>query len=175
MANASAVIIGAGMSGLAAGIRLAQFGSDVVILERHYLWGGLNSFYKLGGRRFDANMTTITLNANQQERGFVRANEWVDGASDLRINWHDTANGQEAMDAALESSFELVLTDIVMPDIEGIELIAHMQKGDPDLPIIVMTGHDRYTPIIDALQVNEILFKPFSMEEVSFAVKKAFS
>jgi len=87
----------------------------------------------------------------------------------------EAANGQEAMDASLDSSFELVLTDIVMPDIEGIELIAHMQKGDPDLPIIVMTGHDRYTPIIDALQVNEILFKPFSMEEVSYAVKKIFS
>ncbi len=55
-----AVIIGAGMSGLAAGIRLAWFGQKVVILERHSLWGGLNSFYKLGGRRFDVGLHALT-------------------------------------------------------------------------------------------------------------------
>ncbi|MHC4838272.1 MAG: phytoene desaturase family protein [Planctomycetota bacterium] len=55
-----ALILGAGMSGLAAGIRLAHFGKRVAILERHYLWGGLNSFYKLGGRRFDTGLHALT-------------------------------------------------------------------------------------------------------------------
>ena len=48
-----AIVIGAGMSGLGAGIRLAQYDKRVVVLERHSLWGGLNSFYKRGGRRYD--------------------------------------------------------------------------------------------------------------------------
>lgn len=55
-----AIVIGAGMSGLAAGIRLAQFDKRVVILERHYLWGGLNSFYKRSGRRFDTGLHALT-------------------------------------------------------------------------------------------------------------------
>jgi phytoene dehydrogenase-like protein len=55
-----ALIIGAGMSGLAAGIRLAQAGKRVAILERHSLWGGLNSFYKRGGRRFDTGLHALT-------------------------------------------------------------------------------------------------------------------
>lgn len=55
-----AIVIGAGMSGLAAGIRLAQFGQKVVLLERHSLWGGLNSFYKRGGRRFDVGLHALT-------------------------------------------------------------------------------------------------------------------
>lgn len=55
-----AIVIGAGMSGLAAGIRLAQFGKRVVVLERHSLWGGLNSFYKQGGRRFDTGLHALT-------------------------------------------------------------------------------------------------------------------
>ncbi|MCZ6598016.1 MAG: NAD(P)-binding protein, partial [Planctomycetota bacterium] len=54
------LIIGAGMSGLAAGIRLAQYDRPVVILERHYLWGGLNSFYKRAGRRIDVGMHALT-------------------------------------------------------------------------------------------------------------------
>jgi len=55
-----ALIIGAGMSGLAAGVRLAQAGKRVAILERHYLWGGLNSFYKRSGRRFETGLHALT-------------------------------------------------------------------------------------------------------------------
>jgi phytoene dehydrogenase-like protein len=53
-------IIGAGMSGLAAGIRLAHFGKRVCIFERHNAVGGLNSFYSIGGRRFDVGLHAMT-------------------------------------------------------------------------------------------------------------------
>jgi len=53
-------IIGAGMSGLAAGIRLAHFGKRVCIFERHNTVGGLNSFYSLGGRKFDVGLHAMT-------------------------------------------------------------------------------------------------------------------
>jgi phytoene dehydrogenase-like protein len=54
------VIIGAGMSGLAAGIRLAHFGRRVCILERHSAPGGLNSFYSIDGRRYDVGLHAMT-------------------------------------------------------------------------------------------------------------------
>jgi len=54
------LIIGAGMSGLAAGIRLAHFEKRVCILERHYAFGGLNSYYKLRGREFDVGLHAVT-------------------------------------------------------------------------------------------------------------------
>ncbi|MDB6167809.1 MAG: phytoene dehydrogenase [Verrucomicrobia bacterium] len=53
-------VIGAGMSGLAAGIRLAHFGQRVCIFERHNTVGGLNSFYSLAGRRFDVGLHAMT-------------------------------------------------------------------------------------------------------------------
>ena len=53
-------IIGAGMSGLAAGIRLAHFGKRVCIFERHNAVGGLNSFYSLGGRKYDVGLHAMT-------------------------------------------------------------------------------------------------------------------
>jgi len=53
-------VIGAGMSGLAAGIRLAHFGRRVCILERHSAPGGLNSFYSLGGRKYDVGLHAMT-------------------------------------------------------------------------------------------------------------------
>lgn len=54
------VIIGAGMSGLAAGIRLAHYDHRVCILERHSVIGGLNSFYRQGGRFFDVGLHAVT-------------------------------------------------------------------------------------------------------------------
>ena len=54
------IIIGAGMSGLAAGIRLAHYEQRVCILERHTTIGGLNSFYRLRGRDYDVGLHAVT-------------------------------------------------------------------------------------------------------------------
>jgi len=54
------IIIGAGMSGLAAGIRLAYYEQRVCILERHTTIGGLNSFYRMGGRDYDVGLHALT-------------------------------------------------------------------------------------------------------------------
>ena len=54
------LIIGAGMSGLAAGIRLAYYSKRACIVEKHYRVGGLNSFYNLGGYKFDVGLHAMT-------------------------------------------------------------------------------------------------------------------
>ncbi len=58
--NYDVLIIGAGMSGLAAGIRLAYYGKRVCIVEKHYRVGGLNSFYNRGGHKFDVGLHAMT-------------------------------------------------------------------------------------------------------------------
>ena len=54
------VVIGAGMSGLAASIRLAMYDRSVLLLERHLAPGGLNSFYRMGGHAFDVGLHALT-------------------------------------------------------------------------------------------------------------------
>ena len=54
------VIIGAGLSGLAAGIRLAHYDKNVCIVERHTVVGGLNSFYRRKGRTIDVGLHAMT-------------------------------------------------------------------------------------------------------------------
>ncbi|TET57964.1 MAG: FAD-binding protein, partial [Dehalococcoidia bacterium] len=54
------LIIGAGMSGLAAGIRLAYYDKAVCIVEKHYRVGGLNSFYSLRGHKLDVGLHAMT-------------------------------------------------------------------------------------------------------------------
>lgn len=60
MEDYDVAIIGAGMSGLAAGIRLAHFGKRVCIFESHNAPGGLNSFYSIDGRKYDVGLHAMT-------------------------------------------------------------------------------------------------------------------
>ncbi len=62
------VIIGAGMSGLAAGIRLAYFDKRVCIVEKHHAYGGLNSYYTLDGHELDVGLHAVTNFSNPQDR-----------------------------------------------------------------------------------------------------------
>ena len=63
------VVIGAGMSGLAASIRLAMYDRKVLLLERHNAAGGLNSFYRMGGYRFDVGLHALTNYVPETTKG----------------------------------------------------------------------------------------------------------
>jgi phytoene dehydrogenase-like protein len=63
------VIIGAGMSGLAAGIRLSMYDKKVLIVEKHTISGGLNSYYSRGKRKFDVGLHALTNFVNPSDRG----------------------------------------------------------------------------------------------------------
>jgi phytoene dehydrogenase-like protein len=81
------IIIGAGMSGLAAGIRLAYYDQQVCILERHSTIGGLNSFYRLDGRNYDVGLHAVT---NFQPKGTKRGPLAL-LLRQLRIAWEELA------------------------------------------------------------------------------------
>jgi phytoene dehydrogenase-like protein len=81
------LIIGAGMSGLAAGIRLAYYDQRVCILERHYTIGGLNSFYRLRGRDYDVGLHALT---NVTPKG-TKTGPLARLLRQLRFRWDDFA------------------------------------------------------------------------------------
>ncbi len=81
------IIIGAGMSGIAAGIRLAHYDQRVCILERHYTIGGLNSFYRMQGRDFDVGLHAVT---NFTEKG-AKQGPLAKILRQLRFKWEEFA------------------------------------------------------------------------------------
>src|SRR3954467_11958598 len=81
------IIIGAGMSGLAAGIRLAYYDQRVCILERHNTIGGLNSFYRLRGRDYDVGLHALT---NFSPKG-AKTGPLARLLRQLRLKWDDFA------------------------------------------------------------------------------------
>ncbi len=81
------IIIGAGMSGLAAGIRLAHYDQKVCILERHTTIGGLNSFYRMNGRDYDVGLHAVT---NFTAKG-AKKGPLARILRQLRFKWEDFA------------------------------------------------------------------------------------
>lgn len=81
------IIIGAGMSGLAAGIRLAYYDQKVCILERHTTIGGLNSFYRVNHRDYDVGLHAVT---NFTEKG-AKKGPLARILRQLRFKWEDFA------------------------------------------------------------------------------------
>jgi phytoene dehydrogenase-like protein len=79
------IIIGAGMSGLAAGIRLAHYDQRVCILEKHWTIGGLNSFYRLNGRNYDVGLHAMT---NYTAKG-AKKGPLARLLKQLRFRWED--------------------------------------------------------------------------------------
>ena len=79
------IIIGAGMSGLAAGIRLAMYDQRVCVLEKHTTIGGLNSFYRLRRRDYDVGLHALT---NITPKG-TRKGPLARLLRQLRFSWDD--------------------------------------------------------------------------------------
>lgn len=84
-------------------------------------------------------------------------------------------NGEEAL-AILkaDTDFIMVITDIVMPGINGIELTKELKKKFPDLPILVMTGYTddfTYDNVINA-GAADFIKKPFTIKELAVRVAK---
>ena len=64
-----------------------------------------------------------------------------------------TANsGQEALEILAHSDVDLVLTDMKMPKMDGIELLERVKENDPELPIIMMTAYGTVEKAVEAMQ-----------------------
>ncbi|MBU1172479.1 MAG: response regulator [Proteobacteria bacterium] len=83
---------------------------------------------------------------------------------------YTAANGLEGMKILKEHDPDLVITDIIMPVMEGVETIMKIRKEQPGKKIIAMTGHGRLgqvgLDIADKLGVDMSFSKPFSKEKI---------
>lgn len=73
------------------------------------------------------------------------------------------ANGYEAIEKIKETSFDLVICDIRMAGMDGLDTLATLKKSQPELKSIIMTGYASTEDPIRAIKlgVNDYLFKPF--------------
>jgi len=88
-----------------------------------------------------------------------------------------TVSGLEALEIQKSSDLDLVLTDMKMPGMDGIELLEQIKANDPELPVIMMTAHGTVDKAVEAMQKGaySYILKPFDNERLTLYVKKAIS
>ena len=88
----------------------------------------------------------------------------------------DTAlSGMEAFEKMKESPFDVVITDLKMPGIDGMEVLRTFRREYPDVIVIMITGFSTVETAVEAMKLGafDYIPKPFTPDEVSIVVKKA--
>ena len=85
------------------------------------------------------------------------------------------ANGEMAVAKLMEKKPDAVVTDLQMPGMSGIELLAEIRKVDEDLPVILMTAYASVATAVEAMREGafDYVTKPFSGDELAIAVDRA--
>jgi len=83
--------------------------------------------------------------------------------------------GQEAMDIFRENSVDLILLDILLPDISGLELLGKLVETDPNTEIIMVTAVNEIQTAVQAIKLGayEYIIKPFVVDEVLTVIQRA--
>jgi putative nucleotidyltransferase with HDIG domain len=85
------------------------------------------------------------------------------------------ANGRIALDAFRNDTFDLVLSDIVMPEMDGLKLLAELRVDDPDVPVIMVTAMHDIAIALEAIRAGayDYILKPFEKDQLYLSVRRA--
>jgi len=87
----------------------------------------------------------------------------------------EAEDGAAGLDKAKKGGFDLVLCDIKMPRMDGLEMLEKLQAHDPDLPVVMISGHGTIETAVDALKKGAFDFiqKPPDINRILVAVRNA--
>ena len=108
--------------------------------------------------------------------------EEVRNAIEQRINWEELGfevigkaqNGVKAMEIAEKLQPDVVITDIKMPYMNGLELARNLKEENPGVRILILTGFDEFEYAKEAvhLEIEEYILKPVNANELSECLKR---
>jgi DNA-binding NtrC family response regulator len=94
----------------------------------------------------------------------------------LGMNVTPAGSGEDALAAAAKGRFDVALLDLHLPGVNGIEVLARLKEGQPELEAILLTAHASVQTAIEAMKrgAYDYLTKPFRLAELEVHVQKAF-
>lgn len=87
-----------------------------------------------------------------------------------------TENGQNALDLIRQDKFDLIISDIHMPGMDGLELLREAQRTNDDIPFIMITGYNKKYSFDDVIEAgaNDFINKPFTINELKIKLNRIF-
>jgi two-component system, NtrC family, response regulator AtoC len=97
--------------------------------------------------------------------------------SQAELQSEHASSGAEALTRLEKRPYDLVLTDLRMPGMDGMALLAELARRWPDLPVIMLTAHGNVPLAVEAMKAGaaEFMLKPFDREELVFVVQKVLA
>jgi putative nucleotidyltransferase with HDIG domain len=85
------------------------------------------------------------------------------------------SDGRKGLDAFRRDKFDLVLSDIVMPEMDGLKLLAELGLDDPDVPVIMVTAMHDISIALEAIRAGayDYVLKPFEKDQLYLCVRRA--
>jgi two-component system response regulator AtoC len=85
------------------------------------------------------------------------------------------ADGEEALSAIQQGAFSLIITDIRLPDISGMEVLRQSLQMSPSVPVIMMTAYGNIKDAVESMRIGafDYITKPFDLDEMFVTVNKA--
>jgi len=83
-------------------------------------------------------------------------------------------NGTDGLALARTRQFDVIITDLMMPNLDGMEVIARLRADGNDVPIIAITAYTPFEINLNAArndQVDIVIYKPFSSQEIRDVVE----
>ncbi len=84
-------------------------------------------------------------------------------------------NGKVGLETFRKDSYDLVLSDIVMPEMDGLKLLAELRMADPDVPAIMVTAMHDISIALEAIRAGayDYILKPFEKDQLYLSVRRA--
>ncbi|WP_029921627.1 sigma-54-dependent transcriptional regulator [Nevskia soli] len=86
-------------------------------------------------------------------------------------------NGEDALQKLEDASYDLVISDLRMPGIDGAELLGRLREAGNDVPFIIVTAHGSIESAVAAMKngANDYLLRPFDIETLKLALDRVFA
>ena len=84
-------------------------------------------------------------------------------------------SGQKAVEAFSKAAYDLVISDIKMPDMSGVEVLREVKQSAPETPVIMITAYSSAETAVEALRLGayDYIAKPFKIDELKVTIKNA--
>lgn len=89
----------------------------------------------------------------------------------------DVASAEDALSRLAQRHVDLVISDVRMPGMDGMELLGRISRSWPDVPVVLLTAHGSVPLAVNAMKAGAVdfLLKPFDRDEVLFVLQKALA
>ena len=86
-----------------------------------------------------------------------------------------TNNPLEALELSKQGGFDLVIADLKMPGLDGMELLEAIKRTDADMPVIIITAYGTVESAVESMQKGgfDFITKPFRKEQILYTIDKA--